>query len=106
MCILGPGLLARTRVGCDEIGIKDTNTYIHDMKSRVTERGQVTIPKELRDRLGIRAGQVLEFEEAGGRIVLSKRTPRDPVDELYGSLPSERSTDELMDQLRGPEPIS
>ena len=74
--------------------------------STVSSKGQVTIPKELRDRLGIRAGQILEFEEAGGRIVLSKRTPRDPVDELYGSLSSTRSTDELLDQLRGPEPIS
>jgi antitoxin PrlF len=74
------------------------------MKSRVTERGQVTIPKRLRDRLGIRAGQILEFEERGGRIVLSKRMPRDPVDELYGILSFERSSDELMEEIRGPGP--
>lgn len=73
------------------------------MKSRVTERGQVTIPKELRERLGIRPGQVLDFEERGGKITLSKRMSRSPVDELYGILPSERSTDELMEELRGSE---
>lgn len=72
------------------------------MKSRVTERGQVTIPKRIRERLGIRAGQVLEFEEDGGRIVLTKRPPRDAVDALFGVLPVGKSTDELIEQLRGP----
>jgi antitoxin PrlF len=33
------------------------------MKAVVAERGQVTIPKRLRDRLGIRPGTVLEFQE-------------------------------------------
>ena len=64
----------------------------------------MTIPKELRERLGIRAGQILEFEERGGKLTLSKRMPRSPVDELYGVLPRQRSTDELIEQLRGPEP--
>ena len=63
----------------------------------------MTIPKELRERLGIRAGQVLEFEERGGQLTLSKRMSRSPVDELYGVLPCEKSTDELMEELRGPE---
>ena len=81
----------------------NTITYILDMKSRVTERGQVTIPKELRERLGIRPGQVLEFDERGGTLTLSKRMVRSPVDELYGILPSERSTDELIEELRGAE---
>lgn len=66
----------------------------------------MTIPKELRERLGIRAGQVLEFEERGGQIVLSKRMPRSPVDELYGVLQSEKSTDEMIEQLRGAEASS
>ena len=29
------------------------------MKARVSEKGQVTIPKKLRERLGIRPGEVL-----------------------------------------------
>ena len=33
------------------------------MKAVVSEKGQVTIPKTLRDRLGIRPGQVLDFAE-------------------------------------------
>lgn len=71
------------------------------MKSRVTERGQITIPKELRERLGIRPGQEVEFLEEKGRIVLARRIPSSPVDEVYGILRLDRSTDELMTELRG-----
>jgi antitoxin PrlF len=72
------------------------------MKSRVSERGQVTIPKSLRDRLGIAPGQVLEFEADHGRLVATKVTQRDPVDAVYGSLGSGRSTDDFIDEIRGP----
>jgi len=33
------------------------------IKVRVTEGGQVTIPKPLRERLGVKPGTVLEFGE-------------------------------------------
>ena len=42
---------------------------------RVKRKGQVTIPQELRSRLGIEEGAMLEVEEEGGAIVL-KPTPR------------------------------
>lgn len=74
------------------------------MKSRVSEKGQVTIPKKLRDRLGIRTGEELEFTEEHGRLVAIKRSERDPVDEVFGVLAEGsqgRSTDELIDELRG-----
>ena len=74
------------------------------MKTVVSEKGQVTIPKPLRVRLGIRKGQVLEVREERGRLVMSKqKPPRDAIDELYGILKLGRSTDEIMDELRGSE---
>jgi antitoxin PrlF len=39
---------------------------------RVTEKGQVTIPKELRDALGIGAGTEVEFERRKDIIVVRK----------------------------------
>jgi AbrB family looped-hinge helix DNA binding protein len=72
------------------------------MKAVVSEKGQVTIPKRLRERLGIRAGEQLDFEEEGGRLVATKVTERDAIDQLYGSLKLPASTDELMEALRGP----
>ncbi len=74
------------------------------MKSVVSEKGQVTIPKRLRDRLGIRAGEVLDFEEEEGRLVARKASTVDPVDAVYGVLALGASTDEILDQLRGPRP--
>ncbi len=72
------------------------------MRRRVTARGQITIPKRLRERLGIRPGQILEIEADDGRLVATKVTPRDPIDAVYGILGTGQSTDEYMDEIRGP----
>lgn len=72
------------------------------MKSVVSEKGQVTIPKALRDSLGIRAGQVLDFAEVDGQLVAVKRSERSGVDEVYGVLALGCSTDDLIAELRGP----
>jgi antitoxin PrlF len=71
------------------------------MKSTVSEKGQVTIPKRLRERLGIRAGQALEFSEEKGRLVAKKVSEQDPVDAAYGILKSPKSTNALVAALRG-----
>ncbi len=69
------------------------------MKSVVGERGQVTIPKRLRESMGIRPGQVLEFEECDGGLVIRK-VVRDVWDELYGIVDLGMSADEFIAQLR------
>lgn len=71
------------------------------MKTIVSEKGQVTIPKPLRERLGIRPGQILDFSEKQGRLVATKVTPEDPVERLYGILRLGRTTDEVITALRG-----
>lgn len=43
---------------------------------RVTEKGPVTIPKDLRDALGIGAGTEVEFERDEDTIVVRKVTDR------------------------------
>lgn len=58
------------------------------MKATVSEKGQVTIPKRLRERLGIRPGTVLEMVEDHGRIVAIKAHPVDPVAAVSGILTS------------------
>lgn len=45
-----------------------------DVAARVTAKGQVTIPKEVRDALGIAEGDHLIFRVEGGRAVVG-RTP-------------------------------
>ncbi|MFZ5595304.1 MAG: AbrB/MazE/SpoVT family DNA-binding domain-containing protein [Pseudomonadota bacterium] len=69
------------------------------MKAVVAERGQVTIPKSLREKLGIRPGTVLDFEVENGRLVARKKAT-DPVSALIGCLP-QGNTDDLIAELRG-----
>ncbi|MGH8909386.1 MAG: AbrB/MazE/SpoVT family DNA-binding domain-containing protein [Egibacteraceae bacterium] len=71
------------------------------MNCVVSEKGQVTIPKALRDRLGIKPGAVLEFSEEQGRLVAVKLRRQDPVDRVYGVLQLGCGTDELIAELRG-----
>lgn len=67
----------------------------------MSERGQVTIPKALRDRLGIRAGEVLDFDEEEGHLVAYKTAASDPVEAVYGILRLEGGTDSFVAELRG-----
>lgn len=73
------------------------------MKTVISEKGQITIPKPLRVRLGLRKGQVLDVNEDNGKLILAKRNSRDAIDELYGILKLGRRTDEIIDELRGSE---
>jgi AbrB family looped-hinge helix DNA binding protein len=71
------------------------------MKATVSQKGQVTIPKPLRERLGIRPGHALNFSEEQGRLVATKVTVQDPVERVYGVLKLNHPTDELIASLRG-----
>lgn len=72
------------------------------MKTTVSEKGQVTIPKKLRDRLGIRPGAVLEFEEDNGRMVVTKMLVDDAVSAVSGILADQGiGTDDFIDSIRG-----
>jgi len=75
------------------------------MKTVVSEKGQITIPKPLRVRLGIRKGLVLEVREEGGRLVMSKRRAQDPFDKYFGILKLGRRTDDIMKELRAEYPL-
>ncbi len=71
------------------------------MKSRVSVKGQVTIPKKLRDRLGIGEGAVLQFEAEAGRLIAFKVGAEDPVSEVFGIIGDGRRTDDVVESLRG-----
>jgi AbrB family looped-hinge helix DNA binding protein len=68
---------------------------------RVTEKGQVTIPKDLRDALGIGAGTEVEFERRDDTIVVRKATTgasrgQRIAARLRGRGDVDMSTDEIM----------
>lgn len=55
----------------------------------MTSKGQLTVPKDVRDRLGLKSGDrvVFEFEEDGVRLKVERRKS---LQELKGSLPATR----------------
>ena len=58
----------------------------------VTSKGQVTIPKEVRQRLGIRQGSRIEFSLVGDHVEM--RVSRSPAGEMssgFGMLKSRRT---------------
>lgn len=73
---------------------------------RVTEKGQVTIPKELRDALGIGAGTEVDFEHSDDALVVRKAR-QDPsrghqlAARLRGRGDVTMTTDEIMALTRG-----
>lgn len=75
------------------------------MATLVTSKGQVTIPKPVRDRLGIEPGSAVEFElAADGRVVLVKADADRPTSRfaaLRGRAGRGLSTDEIMALTRG-----
>lgn len=73
---------------------------------RVTEKGQVTIPKELRDELGIDAGSEVEFARKNDTIVIRKATGKPTrgrrlADRLRGRGDVAMTTDQIMALTRG-----
>jgi len=72
------------------------------MKAIVAERGQVTIPKALRQKLGIKPGTVLDFEIKQATLVAVKVHEQNSVEQVYGCLSREGiDTDKVIEELRG-----
>ena len=77
--------------------------------SRMTVNGQVTIPDDVRAALGLRPGDVVAFEHAGGaiRLVRGQEAAAPSFDErleraraLSAPLPLGMTTDEYMSWIR------
>ena len=71
--------------------------------ARITSKGQITLPKEVRTRLGIGPGDEVEFVEENGRYVLTKKVRKSPFDQYVGFLKHLKGsdTDQLIQELRG-----
>lgn len=70
------------------------------MKAVVAERGQVTIPKALRDKLGIRPGTTLEFAASNGTLI-ARKAETDPVSRVFGCLRRRVDTEKFIRSIRG-----
>jgi antitoxin PrlF len=79
-------------------------SYHLSMKTVISERGQITVPKAIRDRLGLSPGTTLEMDFATGGFVARKIANHSPWREALGvirRMGGTDSTDKIIDELRG-----
>ena len=72
-------------------------------KTKITSKGQVTIPKDVRERLGLRPGDEIEFVEDRRGFRVQKRVLASPFKKYRGLLKglAGHDPDELVEQMRG-----
>ncbi len=74
---------------------------------RISKRGQVTIPKPLRDRYGLHPGVGVDLVPTDQGLLIRKRTAAEhPVDRVYGILGGAGlgegvSVDDYIEEIRG-----
>lgn len=73
------------------------------MTTKLSEKGQIVIPVELRNRYGIKPGDQIELMDIGGEIVVIPIVVKSPIDEARGMLRGGRSTREVLKLIRKEE---
>ena len=71
--------------------------------SKLTAQGQISVPAEVRRRLGIGPGSVLEWDEQGSAIVVRRAgrfTSQDLHRALFKKPPKHRTAAELKEGIR------
>ena len=69
---------------------------------RISERGQITIPKPLRDRFGMNHNVEVEITPTERGLLIHKRTTAEhPVERVYALLGRQGNTDDHLEEIRG-----
>jgi len=68
-------------------------------RRKIGKRGQVTIPKELRERFGIEGGDDVLIHEEEGKLIIERSITREELAEGYRQ--RAQRTRELADELTG-----
>ncbi|MGC1404842.1 MAG: AbrB/MazE/SpoVT family DNA-binding domain-containing protein [Thermodesulfobacteriota bacterium] len=70
--------------------------------AKITSKGQVTIPKKVREKLGVHPGEDVGFEEKGDLILIRKAVTKSPFDKWVGKLKHLKGqrSDDLVGEIR------
>ena len=69
--------------------------------STISSKGQITVPREIRQRLGLKEGDRVEFViDNGCTILRSARGPGNPFEKYVGALPVFSGTEEINNWVR------
>ncbi len=71
--------------------------------SKITAQGQISVPAEVRRKLGVGPGSILEWEEVGQNVVVRRAgrfTLEDTRKALFPTPPKRRSLKEMKEGIR------
>ncbi len=71
------------------------------MDVTLAERGQIVIPKEARDELGLKPGAKLQIRVVDGRLLIEKKVALDLSRWVGCAVDDGLTTDEALAELRG-----
>ncbi len=73
------------------------------LTAKVTTKGQITIPKAVREKLGLTPGENLLFAEKDDVFIIKKVIKKSPFNKWVGYLKKSEDTnsDDVVDELRG-----
>ena len=71
--------------------------------ARVTSKGQVTLPKEVREKMGILTGDEVEFQAKEEGYLVKKKVAASPFKKFVGYLKEKKGKhpDEIVEEIRG-----
>ena len=72
-------------------------------QSKLTAQGQISVPAEIRKRLGLRPGSVLEWDESDGEVVVRRAghyTSAQVHEVLFGTSPPQRAKVDVKEGVR------
>jgi len=80
-------------------------------ESKISKKGQITIPKDVREKLGLKVGDKVVFESISQGILIRKKEDLDInkiLDEITGiwkdhPLFKNKTTKEIIEMMRGPD---
>jgi len=71
--------------------------------AKLTSKGQLTVPKSVREALGLRTGDSIDFVRENGGFRIEKRVEENPFDKWRGHFKdlAGKDPDELVEEWRG-----
>lgn len=72
------------------------------LTAKLTSKGQITIPKKVRDKMGVSTGEELQFEEKDGVFYIRKWVRKSPLDRWVGYLKTRtiKESDTIIEEMR------
>lgn len=68
--------------------------------TKMTSKGQITLPYELRKKLGLQPGDKVEIAESPQGYIIKKQAITSPFTQYVGFLRKKQRTDDIIEELR------